>query len=117
VYAVAVSPDGRLVLSGGNDRVVRLWDRFTGKELRRLEGHTGAVLAVAFAADGRTALSGSSQYRGGDHVIRLWDVDTGKELARYGGAGVTVWSMSFTADGLALSGSADNTLRLWKLSK
>jgi WD40 repeat protein/mono/diheme cytochrome c family protein len=119
VFTVAVSPDGRLVLSGGNDRVVRLWDRYTGRELRRLEGHASAVLAVAFAADGHTALSGGSQYRGGDHVIRLWDVDTGKELARYGGgAGVTVWSMSFTADGgLALSGSADNTLRLWKLSK
>jgi WD40 repeat protein len=68
VHDVAVSPDGRRALSAGfGDRTVRLWDLTTGKELYRLEGHTGRVLGVAFAADGKHALSCDS-----DCTIRLW---------------------------------------------
>src|SRR5436305_8780205 len=73
VWCVALSPNGRLALSGSYDTTMRLWDMETGKELRRFEGHNSHVNSVAFAPDGRHALSG-----GEDRTAFLWDLETGK---------------------------------------
>ena len=54
VTDVAISPDGRRVLSGSCDQTVRLWDRITGREIALLVGHRNWVLSVAFTPDGAT---------------------------------------------------------------
>ena len=59
VYAVAVSPDGKQIVSGSHDRLVRIWDASTGNELKVLKGHTGNVNSVAFSPDGKKIVSGS----------------------------------------------------------
>lgn len=70
VFALAVSPDGRMVASaGGGHRTIVLRDLGTGKELKRLTGHRGDVHALAFARDGKTLASG-----GDDGLAFLWDV-------------------------------------------
>jgi WD40 repeat protein len=58
--SVAVSPDGRLVATAGNDAVVRLWNSETGHEVRSLRGHTSrSILAVAFSPDGQWWFQGA----------------------------------------------------------
>jgi WD40 repeat protein len=47
VFAVAWSPDGRRIASGGNDSTVQIWDAVTGHLLTKYSGHTGTVYAVA----------------------------------------------------------------------
>ena len=69
VNAVAVSADGRRVVSGSCDKTVRIWDMETGVEEQRLEGHSCLVTSVAVSADGRRVVSGSS-----DETVRIWDM-------------------------------------------
>jgi len=59
VYSVAISKDGKQVLSGSDDLTMKLWDVTSGRELRTFSGHKMAVSSVAFSPDGRQVLSGS----------------------------------------------------------
>jgi eukaryotic-like serine/threonine-protein kinase len=72
----ALSADGLLVASGGDDGVVRLWESGTTRLIGTLEGHTGTVWCMALSADGLRVASG-----GVDDTVRLWDSRTGQLLA------------------------------------
>lgn len=71
VTSVAVSPDGRLVAAGSLDKMVRVWDIHSAKQLERLEGHKDSVYSVAFMPDGKSLISGSL-----DKTIKLWELGT-----------------------------------------
>ena len=109
VSAVSYSPDGTLLLSGGQDRVVSLWDAASGSKLRSFTGHEDYVNAVTFSPDGQFALSG-----GADKKLKLWEVATGREVHNFEGHTGAIFSAVFSPDGKqALSGGADKTLKLW----
>ncbi len=109
VEAVAVSPDGGLVASGGADGRIKLWRPDTGREVAVLEGHTAIVCDLAFSPDGARLASGSD-----DGTVRLWSVATGRELAVLRGHEGEVWSVTFSPDGARLaSGGKDGTVRIW----
>ena len=56
---LAVVPGGRFVVSGGSDRLVRLWDPTAGRCLREMSGHTDGITAVA-AGPSRARDAGSA---------------------------------------------------------
>jgi eukaryotic-like serine/threonine-protein kinase len=113
ITSVAVSPDGRVALSGSEDKTLRLWDLARGKELRTLIGHSSSVSCVAIAPDNRTALSGSL-----DETLRLWDLASGKELRTLTGpSGSFATAIAIAPDArTAFSASNDKTLKLWDLT-
>jgi WD40 repeat protein len=67
VCAFAFSPNGTCIVSGSDDGLVQVWDAWTGKELKALNGHTSYVTSVAFPSDGTRIVSGS-----GDRSARVW---------------------------------------------
>src|SRR5271169_5930157 len=60
IGALAFAPDGMHIVSAAEDGIIRVWNRATGLEVRRLTGHRGRVSSLAFAPDGTMLVSGSS---------------------------------------------------------
>src|SRR5439155_21600218 len=73
--AVAFSPDGKMLVSGEQDKSIRFWDLARGEEVKKLEGHTDWVLSLSFSRDGKLLASA-----GLEDVLRVWDVQTGRQL-------------------------------------
>jgi small GTP-binding protein len=112
IRTLAFSPDGEYVLTGSDDRTVRLWDLDTGRCLRVLQGHTSYVDAVSWSAGQRRVLSSET----GDSSLRLWNLDTGRCLRVLQGHATSVTRMEWSADQrFAISASKDNNVGLWDM--
>jgi WD40 repeat protein len=111
VFSIAFSPDGRLAISGSDDKKIKIWDVVTGRLIWTLLGHSRQVVSVVFSPDGRLALSGSD-----DKTARLWNVATGQVMHILQGHSAMVSSVAFSPDcRLALTGSWDDTLKIWEV--
>ena len=112
VTSVALSADGRYALSGGADKVVKLWDVATSRSLYTFRGHKDRVSAVAFSPNGSYILSGSW-----DKTIKLCEMVTTTYLHTFKGHRGAVQCLAFSPDGrYFVSGSDDRTIRLWEVA-
>jgi WD40 repeat protein len=108
VLSLDFSPDGQLIASGGADRVTRITDIASGKQLRVLEGHTHHVMGVAFRSDGRVLASA-----GADGVVLIWDMLSGERKKKIEGWTKEVTSLQFIgATNQILTSAGDNLVRI-----
>jgi WD40 repeat protein len=111
VWHAAWLPDGRRLLTGGDDGVARLWDAWQGNVLREFPGHGApkAGFCVDVNRDGRLILTGSAT----DGILHVWDRDDGREICRVPDQCSHPCSARFTPDGEAiLSCGRDGVIRL-----
>jgi WD40 repeat protein len=109
VFSVAFSPDGKRIISGSGDNIIRLWDAVSGREIRIFSGHTDSVYSASFSPDGKQAISGSR-----DRTVKLWDAVSGHEIKTFSGHTNTVLSVTFSPNGKQIiSGSGDRTVKQW----
>ncbi|ORT53984.1 hypothetical protein BKD26_36870 [Streptomyces sp. CB03238] len=107
--AVAFSPNGRMLATGGDDTKVVLWDAATRKRIATLAGHTELVKSLAFSPDGRTLASASTDGR-----VILWDPAKGLERRTLQGHKDGISTVAFSPDGRTVAtAGTDRTVRLW----
>ncbi|KIL89218.1 vegetatible incompatibility protein het-e-1 [Fusarium avenaceum] len=107
VMSVAVSPNNQLIASGGDDKMVKIWDITTGLCQHTLEDHDDPIHSITFLPDGRSLASASN-------TIKIWDTKTGLCLRTLEGHDKAVRSVASSPDGQCLaSGSLDQTIKIW----
>jgi small GTP-binding protein len=114
VNSVVVSPDGKWIASGGDDKTVRIWDIETGKCQITLTGHGKSVRCVAITPDGKRLLSASD-----DETVRVWNYPSGQLehiLTVYNYMMLAV--VPFANGQYILSGGAghDSSIKIWNLN-
>jgi serine/threonine protein kinase len=118
VHALCCSTDGRLLLSGGEDETLRLWDLTCFREARCLAGDVGPVISACLAHGSKFAASCAARLFKSDMVVQCWDLASGGERRRLKGHSDTINCVSLVHDGRRLaSASADRTIRIWALDQ
>ncbi|GAA5939469.1 WD40 repeat domain-containing protein [Sporobolomyces koalae] len=109
VHVVAFNSGSSYLLTGGSDRLIKLWNPKNGSEIKSYSGHGYEVLSIACTPD-NTRFASS----GGDRNVFLWDVMSGEIVRRFAGhlgkINAVCWNDSAS---ILASGSFDTTIRLW----
>ncbi|XP_059652629.1 uncharacterized protein LOC132299822 [Cornus florida] len=112
VYALSMNDSGTLLVSGGTEKVIRVWDPRTGSKTMKLRGHTDNIRALLLDSTGRFCLSGSS-----DSMIRLWDLGQQRCVHSYAVHTDSVWALASTPTfSHVYSGGRDLSLYLTDLA-
>ena len=129
IWSIAFSPNGKHIISGSKDKMIRVWDAETGEAAEALSrrnvgsrravgepfrGHTEAVYSVAFSSDGKRIVSGST-----DKTVRAWDAETGAAIGvPLLGHTNLIKCVAFSPDGKRIAScSTDTTIRVWNSQK
>jgi WD40 repeat protein/serine/threonine protein kinase len=111
----ALSSDGTMWAGARNEEVptVCLWEAASGKLRLVLEGHTGPISKIAFAPDGKTLATAST-----DHTVKVWDLNNGQTRLTLKGHAAPVRYLTFSPDGKLLASAAeDQNGRVWDVAR
>jgi WD40 repeat protein/serine/threonine protein kinase len=109
-----ISRDGKWRTSGGGDGTVKVWNLQSRKELHSFSSNSSLVVCVAYSRDGKCLASAGYD----DQIVHLWDPLGGKALRSFKGHTRGVNSVAFSPDGKWLvSGSVDKTVKLWNVER
>ena len=110
IHDLAFSPDGKLLATTGYDRLIKLWDVASAKEVRTLKDHSDSVYGLSFNRDGTLLASAAA-----DRAVKVWEVATGTRLYTLGDPTDWVYAVAFSPDGKHLAAAGiDKSIRVWE---
>ena len=113
VNSIAFTPDGRGLISAGNDRQIRIWNTKTGQMVNKLTGHSAEVASVVFSHSGEYFFSASN-----DQTIRAWPAKPGRRAFTLRGHLTGVTTMALSADDAYLAtASWDGVVKIWDATR
>ena len=114
IRQIAWSPDSARLAGVGEDGIVYLWDVSNGKLFRRLTGHRGKIISVAWSFDGTKLASGGSSGSGGE--LFVWDPQSGEPVCTFVGYPRIIHAVAMgPSEDLLISGGGDGKLCWWDL--
>jgi len=108
---IIYSPDGKRIVSGGSDKLAKVWDSKTGKLVYELPKFKGYVSCLGFSPDGSRLFAASA-----DSTAKLFDFQSGDLIVDLGQQPKPILSVAFAPDGETFAtGGADGLIKIWKL--
>jgi WD40 repeat protein len=109
--ALAISVDGQTLVSGGQDKAIKVWDLQTGKLSKTLQSDSGEIQDLAIAPDGKTVVSGS-----GDRMVRIWDITSNQRPQMLKGHSSDIRQVEISSDGKTIISSTYGEIKVWDLT-
>jgi len=111
VSALAMSADGQTLVSGGDDKAIKVWDLKTGQLKKTLQSDSGRIKAVAIAPDGKTIVSGSA-----DRMVRIWNLTKNQPPLMLKGHSAEVNVIGITPDSKTVITGSYGAIKQWDLA-
>jgi len=109
VLALAVTRDGRQIVSGGEDKTVKFWNAEDGLLETSLDAHAGSVACLHLSPSGALLATG-----GADHFVKIWNAATGRLVKALPGHSQPVRALAWSPDGrLLASAGNDRLIQVW----
>jgi WD40 repeat protein/serine/threonine protein kinase len=110
VWSVAVTPDGKQIVTGSENGIVKIWDALTGQKLQEINAYIGRAFHIAVTPDGQRLVTGEGP------TLRIWDAVSGRQLQELTGHTGGLGSIMVTADGQRIITGGDGMARVWDMA-